>query len=56
MRILMYDRVAKGKVPRFQISRAKGWHACVCFSTNVYGLYARGDFTFISDMATIFIF
>lgn len=39
----MWDGVAKGKVPRFQISRDRGWHPCVCFSTDVYGLYARCD-------------
>ena len=37
----MWDGVAKGKVPRFQISRDRGWHPCVCFSTD--GLYARSD-------------
>ena len=31
----------KRESSQFQTSR--GWHHRVCFSTNVYGLYARGD-------------
>ena len=36
----MYDGVAKEKVPISDVQRLAH---CVCFSTNVHGLYACGD-------------
>ena len=42
MGVLMQGGVAKEKVNSY-FTASRGWHHCVCFSTNVYGLHTCGD-------------